>query len=350
MRFHAGVHPSWRPLWVMSKTLIFHPPLLMSPIQANIFSSKANGRKKALHLLRGVTHTCSCLFHRPQLLWRIYWNYNYTRNLKWWPAVTSPGHPFPSILLKSLFSFWKELMLKGENLEYKGKEQTEPWFRSREGIDHEHSSGFFLMSCKVLWVILNLPLRTNPGLTQWSSFRKPLPTLALVLPGATPAFNQATWLPWVRFVTCKITGVSQHSQIPRFLWGSLPFTDTDCHHALQKEAQRLGQRRSWEQGKLWASRRYPMSNRAIGNCHPFPRNDSGVQDVQVRVLAAGMFIRRIWAQCPGSGKAFGTKGSEYQWPLVSHRLQERHSTVPSPGVPEQHPWEAPGETLLGEKW
>ena len=34
-------------------------------------------------------------------------------------------------------------MLKRENPEYKGKEQTEPWFRSREGIDHEHSSGSF---------------------------------------------------------------------------------------------------------------------------------------------------------------------------------------------------------------
>ena len=306
--------------------------------------------EKSSSPLRGVIHTCSHLFHRPQLLWRIYSNYNYTRNSKWWPAVTSPGHPFPSKLLKSLFSFWKELTLNVENLKYKGKEQTEPWSHSREGIDHEHSSGFLLMSCQVLRTILNSPLRTNPGLTQWSSFRKPLLTLTLVLPGATPVFSQATWLLWVCFVTCKIIGVSQRSQIPRFLCGFLPFTDTNHHHALWKEAQRLGQRRSWGQGKLQASTGYPTSNPAVGNCHPFPQNDRGVQDAQDRVSAAGRFIRRTWAQCHGSSKPFGTKGPEYEWPLVSHRLQGRHSTVPSPGVPEEHPRGVPGETLLEEQW
>ena len=51
----------------------------------------------------------------------------------------------------------------------------------------------------VLFDVLQSPLNNSEpspedrlGLTQWSSFRKPLLTLALVLPGATPAFSQAT--------------------------------------------------------------------------------------------------------------------------------------------------------------
>lgn len=52
-------------------------------------------------------------------------------------------------------------MLNVENLEYEGKEQTEPWSQSREDTYREHSSGFFPMSLKVLGTILNLFLRTH---------------------------------------------------------------------------------------------------------------------------------------------------------------------------------------------